>query len=120
MREILTYEGLVEQSIAQRDKKSRAGIDGMSGMDALLWMQINGERLLQEIMDGRYEPIPAVCFATAKQSGSYRILSVLTVTDRIAQSCILESISETREKFFLDSSYAYRPGRGQVTVNHVP
>ena len=34
LREILTYEGRIEQSFAQRDQKSRAGIDGMSGKDA--------------------------------------------------------------------------------------
>ena len=119
LKEILTYEGLVEQSVVQKDKKSRAGIDGMSGKDALLWMQINGKRLLQEIMSGRYEPIPAECFMTAKKTGSYRVLSVLTVTDKIIQSCIMEHISEACEAFFLDSSFAYRPGRGIGTALQV-
>ena len=112
LKDILTLDDLLEQAAVQRDKKARPGLDGMAGKDSLLWMQINGKRLLEEILSCRYEPVPAMSYTIAKQFGSYRRISVLSVIDRIVQACVLKSLNDECEQFFSDSSFAYRPGKG--------
>ena len=84
----------------------------MAGKDALLWMKINGKRLLEEILSCRYESVPAMSYTIAKQFGSYRRVSVLSVIDRIVQTCILKRLNDECERFFSESSFAYRSGKG--------
>ncbi|MCZ7545758.1 MAG: reverse transcriptase/maturase family protein [Anaerolineae bacterium] len=41
-----------------------------------------------------------------------RILTILTVTDRVLQRAVLNVLEPVFERKFLDCSYGYRPGRG--------
>lgn len=75
-------------------------------------MKINGKRLLEEILSCRYESVPAMSYTIAKQFGSYRRVSVLSVIDRIVQTCILKRLNDECERFFSESSFAYRSGKG--------
>lgn len=76
------------------------------------WVQINGQRLCQQLMDGSYQPMPAMGFYRAKKSGGARLLSRLTAIDTIIQLILLEALTPACEKVFSPSSFGYRPGRG--------
>ncbi len=74
---------------------------------------VNGERLLKELYQGTYVPMPAMGFRTAKVDGSFRTLTKMTAIDTIIQRSFLDALSEACESQFSDSGYAYRRGRGQ-------
>ena len=112
LSDIFTLEKLLCHAEILKRNGGKPGFDGMT-VDALcLWMQINGSKLLQELLSGTYRPMPAIGFTIAKQNGGYRQLANLTVTDRIIQQCILETLSEKMESVFSPYSYAFRRGRG--------
>ncbi|HFD40293.1 MAG TPA: hypothetical protein ENJ31_10680, partial [Anaerolineae bacterium] len=47
-----------------------------------------------------------------KQRNEYRTLRIPTVTDRVLQRAVLETLYGIYEPRFLDCSFGYRPGRG--------
>lgn len=112
LTDILNMEHLEEQAIGLKRKNFKPGFDRMTADAAQIWMQINGARLIRDIADKRYTPMPAIGFVTAKINGGYRKLNKLTAIDSIIQQCILSELNEQCEAFFSPSSFAYRPGRG--------
>ncbi len=108
----LDKDALLRQAAELRRKGFKPGCDDMSAKSAELWLTINGERLLAELRAGRYEPMPAQGFRTAKADGSFRQLCRLTAIDMVLERCFLDALSAECEPRFSDGSYAYRPGRG--------
>ena len=112
LKEIISLETLLCQAETVKLKGSGPGFDGMTADAACIWMRVNGERLLHDLYNGVYHPMPAVGFAAAGQNGKYRQLSVIGAVDRIIQQCLLDAIGERMEKVFSPYSYAFRHGRG--------
>lgn len=110
--ECFTLDAMKEQALALRAKNARPGFDNMTPDAALVWLNVNGDKLLKDIRAGHYRPMPALGFTTAKLNGQFRQLAKLTMIDSILQSCILHSLTPVFEGLFSPSSFAYRPGRG--------
>lgn len=110
---IFTTEDLNE-GLAELKKKNKftPGFDRMTPDAAELWLQVNGEKLCRELNSGKYIPMPAIGFNTAKIHGGYRQLARLTAIDTIIQTAILEKITPVCDPCFSDCSFAYRRGRG--------
>ena len=81
-------------------------------------------RLLQQVAQGTYRPLPLRQIAIPKKAGGWRILRVPTVRDRIVQQALLNVLHPVMEPQFEPESFAYRPGRShklaveQVTAWH--
>jgi len=117
MNQICTPENLhdawrrVRGNIRVRDRPSSRGADGISIADFERDLETNLARLEKELREGRYRPQPVNWFSLPKRSGGARIISVLAVSDRVAQRAVQNVIEPLFEAQFLDCSYGFRPGR---------
>ena len=112
LSEVLTIDRMLEQCDQLKRKNFKPGFDRMTADAAKIWIQVNGNRLLRDLEDGRFSPMPAIGFSVAKVNGGYRNLSKLTAVDSMIQYCLLSALNEIGESFFSKNSYAYRVGRG--------
>ena len=112
LKDIITQETLLYRAEELKSTGAKPGFDGMTAEAAALWLQVNGQRLLRDLADGGYRPMPAVGYNSAKAGGGYRNLTTLTVIDRIIQLCLLDAMDAACEEFFSPYSWAYRRGRG--------
>lgn len=97
-------------SQVRRNGKS-PGTDGvtMEVFEANLDVELN--RLRQQIIGGSYEPLPVRQFYIKKKSGKLRPIRVWAMRDKIAQRVVVDTITPILEEIFLDCSYGFRPGR---------
>jgi group II intron reverse transcriptase/maturase len=68
-------------------------------------------KLAGELASGAYEPSLTRQFPAQKGDGGQRIISALTLRDKLAQRAVLMVISEYGENIFNPFSFGYRPGR---------
>lgn len=68
-------------------------------------------RLRKEILSGAYQPQPVQRFYMRKASGKKRPGALWAIRDRVAQRVIVDTLTPLFERFFLDCSYGFRPGR---------
>lgn len=112
LERVATKDNLIHFANELKQRRFKPGFDHMTAEAAVLWMEINGDRLCDDLLKDRYRPMPAVGFRVAKQSGSYRSLARLTAIDHIIQLALLETLTPIAETVFSNSSFAYRPQRG--------
>lgn len=91
--------------------KGSAGIDQMSVKELDQWMKDNKDQLIQNLLEGTYEPAPVKRVDIPKPKGGTRQLGIPTVVDRLVQQAILQILTLIFEPIFSDSSYGFRPGR---------
>jgi len=109
--QIAQWEDLKLRASELKRKGFKPGFDHMTAAAAVIWMQIGGQKLCEEILNGRYAPMPAVGWRIAKKNGHYRQLSRLTAIDSIIQAQLLSVLTPVCEKQFSPASFAYRPGK---------
>ncbi len=70
---------------------------------------------LQELVDdlkaGRYRPAPLRQFTIVKGDGKQRVLSALSLRDKLAQRAVLTVLEPLGEQLFHNDSFGYRPAR---------
>lgn len=116
IKKIADKNNLLYYASMLKKKGFKPGIDGMTAEGAELWINLNGDRLCREILNGTYEPMPAKGFRIAKKNGSYRKITKLTALDTIIQNAALTVLEEIAEKQFSDRSFAYRKGFGATAA----
>lgn len=91
------------------------GTDGVTQeqFEANLDLELN--RLRQQILGGTYQPLPVRRFYVKKASGKQRPISIWAMRDRVAQRVAHDYLTPLLESLFLDCSYGFRPGR---SVDH--
>jgi group II intron reverse transcriptase/maturase len=95
-----------------RAKRGAAGVDRVS---ISRWERNWEERLVELARDVRantYQARKLRQFTIPKKDGTPRTISILTVTDRVIQRAVLRVVDDRFDRFFLDCSFGYRPGRG--------
>jgi RNA-directed DNA polymerase len=68
-------------------------------------------RLVDDLRQGRYRPDAMRQFTIAKGDGRQRVLSALTLRDKLAQRAVLSVLDPIGEQLFHHDSFGYRPGR---------
>lgn len=68
-------------------------------------------KLSQELGSGRYKPGSVRIFPVTKADGRKRIISALTLRDKLAQRAVLTVLNPIGENLFHQDSFGYRPGR---------
>lgn len=68
-------------------------------------------RLVDEVRSGRYRPAPLRQFAVEKGDGRQRVLSALSLRDKLIQRAVLIVLDPLGERLFHNDSFGYRPGR---------
>ena len=112
LNRIVSKDLLIEQANELRKKHFRPGFDHMDARAAAIWLEVNYERFVSDVLEGRYQPMPALGFYATKTSGGYRKLARLTAVDTILQMSVLDVVAEYCDTRFSNYSFAYRRGRG--------
>lgn len=101
-------------SIAQTmiKKRFKPGFDGMSAEGAVIWLKVNGEKLIKLISKGEYDPMPVLSFQVVKSNGKCRRLGKLTAVDTVIQNALIDAMQGVAESSFSEHSFAYRSGKG--------
>lgn len=77
-------------------------------------------KLVQQVAQGTYRPLPLRQISIPKKSGGWRMLRVPTVRDRVVQQALLNVLHPVLDPQFEPVSFAYRPGRShQLAVQQV-
>ena len=88
-----------------------AGVDGMSVKELSHHLNINRDRIVTSVCNGRYLPQAILGVAIPKHNGKTRMLGIPTVTDRLLQQAVSQVIEPKFEKEFTEHSYGFRPNR---------
>ena len=98
---------------AVRGNRGAAGIDKVSVQMFEQNLDANLERLLRELKQGTFQPLPArrVYIPKDAKGTKFRPLGIPAVRDRVAQEVLRRLLSPIFEAKFHDHSYGFRPGR---------
>ena len=110
----ITSKLMMEAWRKVRRNRGAAGVDKVSIQMFETNLEANLARLMRELKDGSFQPLPArrVYIPKDIKRTKFRPLGIPAVRDRIAQEvlrCLLSPIFEAK---FHDHSYGFRPGRG--------
>ncbi len=86
-------------------------VPGLSRTDMERDLVLHLTQLADELRTGRYRPHPVRLFPVAKADGGKRIISALTLRDKLVQKAVLRVLRPLGESLFHSDSYGYRPGR---------
>ncbi len=67
--------------------------------------------LIDELRSGRYRPAPLRQFTIERGDGKRRVLSALSLRDKLAQRAVLTVLDPLGEALFHNDSFGYRPNR---------
>ena len=111
---ILRKDNLNKAYKKVKSNKGAGGIDGMQVDNLLPFLRENQDELIQQIKEGKYEPNPVRRVEIPKEEkGKIRKLGIPTVVDRVVQQAIAQELTPIYEEQFSDSSFGFRPKRGQ-------
>jgi RNA-directed DNA polymerase len=91
--------------------KGAAGVDGVTLAELPEYLKVHKEELLQQLLEGSYEPQAIRGVEIPKPDGSKRQLGIPTVIDRVIQQAILQELEPLFDPGFSDYSYGFREGR---------
>jgi len=111
LQNILAWQNLEEAWRQVEANKSAPGVDEVTVKRWARNWETNLHRLMTQVRTNTYHPNRPRRYKVAKKDGTYRELSILTVTDRVMQRAVLNVLEEVFEKEFLNCSFGYRPRR---------
>ena len=109
----ITSKLVFEAWRAVRRNRGAAGIDKVSIQMFEKNLDANLDRLMRELKQGIFEPLPArrVYIAKDAKGTKFRPLGIPAVRDRVAQEVLRRLLNPIFEAKFHDHSYGFRPGR---------
>lgn len=111
LKRIIHKDNMNEAFKRVKKNKGSHGIDGLTIDELQSYLEENGRKLQQSLLDGTYEPLPVRRVEIPKDNGKKRQLGIPTVVDRVVQQAIAQVLSPIFEKKFSDNSFGFRPGR---------
>lgn len=94
-----------------RANKGAGGVDGVT-IDAFTeWYKPRAKAVLEQLINGTYQPQPVLRVAIPKPGGGERLLGIPTVLDRVIQQSIVLTLQPYIDPLFSDSSFGFRPNR---------
>jgi len=109
----ITSKLVFEAWRAVRRNRGAAGIDKVSIQMFEQNLDANLDRLMRELKQRTYEPLPArrVYIPKDAKGTKFRPLGIPAVRDRVAQEVLRRLLNPIFEAKFHDHSYGFRPGR---------
>ena len=89
--------------------RGASGIDNMKVDELLQYLKENGDKIKEDIRNGRYNPKAVRRVEIPKADGSKRTLGIPTVVDRVMQQALAQQLSVIYESIFSENSYGFRP-----------
>lgn len=81
----------------------------MAAFEENLNVELN--RLRQQLLQGTYQPQPVRRYYVKKASGRDRPISIWTIRDRVVQRVVTDYLTPIFDQLFLECSYGFRPRR---------
>ena len=94
------------------NKPDSRGADGMRLSELKNYWQLNGNRILEEIRTGTYEPAIMEKYEVIGGSGKKRVITNMAVKDRFIARLISQKLKRYMEPMFLPNSFAYQDNKG--------
>jgi len=113
LKKIINGNNMQEAYKRVKKNKGSHGVDGLTVHELETYLDENGRKLQQSLLDGTYEPLPVRRAEIPKENGKKRLLGIPTVIDRIVQQAIAQVLNPIFEETFSDNSFGFRPGRNQ-------
>ena len=113
METILERENMLRALKRVRANDGAPGIDGMSVDQLPGYLKRHWPKIKQDLLNGRYKPLPVRRKEIPKPAGGVRLLGIPTVLDRLVQQAVAEVLQQIRDPTFSENSFGFRPGRSQ-------
>ncbi len=97
-----------------RSNRGSSGVDEMDVEGLKEWLSQEGQYLIDQVLEGSYEPDLVLGVEIAKPDGGVRQLGIPTVKDRLIQQAIHQELSLYYDSLFSESSYGFRPNRSAI------
>jgi len=111
LEQALARENLVLAWKRVKANRGSAGVDGRSIEQTAEHLRTAWPRIREELLSGRYRPMPVRRVQIPKPDGGVRELGIPTVTDRLIQQALLQVLQPRIDPSFSDHSHGFRPGR---------
>lgn len=113
LEQILERENMLRALKRVRANKGAPGVDGMTVDRLPAYLRRHWPKIRQDLLDGRYKPLPARRKEIPKPSGGVRLLGIPTVLDRLVQQAVAQVLQQIWDPTFSANSFGFRPGRSQ-------
>ena len=111
MERVVERANMLQAWSRVKSNQGCAGPDGESIADLAERLRRDWPKIRQQLLEGRYRPLPVLRVEIPKPNGGTRQLGIPTVLDRLIQQALLQVLSPLYEPTFSDSSFGFRPGR---------
>lgn len=111
MEEIVSRGNMMAAYDRVMRNKGAPGIDEMPVTDLKAYVQEHWSRIKEELLAGKYRPLPVLKVEIPKPEGGTRMLGIPTVLDRLIQQAVHQVLSPKFDPGFSSSSYGFRPGK---------
>jgi len=112
MADVFIPEQIEEALSHLSTKKDTCGIDGLHLSELRDDWNINGERYLSLLRDGKYKPGIVQIYEIINYTGKRRSISSFNSVDRLVLRCLATSLEKYYDSIFSACSFAFRPGLG--------
>jgi RNA-directed DNA polymerase len=111
MARVLSRSNLIAALKRVEQNKGSAGVDGMQVDELRDFLRREWPRIREELLAGRYRPLPVRRVEIPKPDGGTRKLGVPSVVDRFIQQALLQCLQPMIDPSFSSNSYGFRPRR---------
>ena len=115
LEQILTEENILE-AIAKVESRKGVGEDGILPSKLREYWELNGEKILDAIRRGEYEPGKVIQYEQLNKRRKKRRITVFNAVDQMIARAISQALTPVIDGQLSDSCYAYRPGRSAKLV----
>ena len=111
IKEIMSYQNILEATKRVKSNKGAPGVDKMSVDEIESYIKEHYEEIKEQVLTKKYKPQSVRRVYIPKANGKSRPLGIPTVVDRVIQQAISQVLSPIYENYFSDYSYGFRPNR---------
>ncbi|MCG2772013.1 MAG: group II intron reverse transcriptase/maturase, partial [Desulfobacterales bacterium] len=111
MEEVCQRDNLVRALKRVKANQGSPGIDGMRVSELTDYLKEHWPRILEQLLQGAYQPQPVKRVKIPKPGGGERPLGIPTVLDRFLQQAVMQVLQGSWDRTFSAHSYGFRPGR---------
>ena len=91
--------------------RGSGGVDRMTVDELLPFLKLHGGELVEDMLDGKYRPLPVRRVEIPKDNGKMRQLGIPAAVDRVVQQAVAQVLVPIYEPQFVETSYGFRPGK---------
>ena len=111
IEQILRRANLLRAMHKVQKNHGSAGFDHMPVIKLTELMSIDKEELTEKVRSGKYLPQPILGVEIPKGNGKMRLLGIPTVTDRMLQQAVLQTMNARFEFEFSEFSFGFGPNK---------